>query len=263
MLNSLEEIEAAAIKDPMRVASLSAKSQLRKRFYQTVSIGKTNNGYYILLDGKPIKTPSGKQLITPTKDVGVLLAAEWDAQDGVIDPQTMPTTRLINTSIDGVANDLQPVKDDIVKFSGSDLVCYRADSPAELVAKQKEHWDPLIDWVEQAFGARFIVQTGIIHVLQPTESIDRFAGQIDRINCPVALSALHTVTSITGSALIALAIYQGEIEADAGWKAAHVDEDWQISQWGEDSEAANLRASRAREFNAAIILMDALKFQST
>ncbi len=263
MLESLEEIEAAAIKDPMRVASLSAKSQLRKRFYQAVSIGKTNNGYNILLDGKPIKTPSGKQLIALNRNVGTLLTAEWDAQDGVIDPQTMPVTRLINTSIDGVTDDMQPVKDDIVKFSGSDLVCYRAGSPAELVTKQKKHWDPLINWAEHAFGARFIVQTGIMHILQPAESIDRFAGQIDQINCPVELSALHTVTSITGSALIALAIYQSEIEAMAGWNAAHVDEDWQISQWGEDSEAVNLRAARAREFDAAIMLMDALNSQST
>lgn len=259
MLESLEEIEAAAIKDPMRIASLSAKSQLRKRFYKKVSTDETAHGTRILLDGKQIKTPSGEQLVAPNKLVGGLLLDEWDAQEQVIDPQTMPVTRLINTAIDGVTKEMQPVKDDIIRFVGSDLLCYRADSPEGLVSNQQKHWDPLIEWAQERLGASFLVQTGIMHVAQPEQSIALFGQRVNAIDCPATITALHSLTAITGSALIALALYDGEIESDGGWNAAYVDEDWQLSQWGEDHEATALRQARAIEYNAAIQLLAALE----
>lgn len=259
MLDSLEEIEAASIKDPMRVASLSIKSQLRKRFYKDVSIGKPATGFNILLDNRPVKTPSGELLTTPNLRVGELVSREWNAQEEVIDPQTMPVTRLINTSIDGVAKDMQPVKDDIIRFVGSDLLCYRADSPIELVSNQQRCWDPLLGWTKEKLGAEFSVQTGIMHVAQPDTSIAIFGQRINAVDCPATLTALHSLTAITGSAIIALALHEGEIDGDLGWSAAYVDEDWQISQWGEDHDASALRAARTVEYDAAIQLLAALE----
>ena len=259
MLESLEDIEKAAVKDPMRVASLSAKSPLRKRFYKQATVFADTANINIHLDGKPIKTPGGENLTVQNFHVGALVADEWNRQKHKIDPQTMPVTRLINTAIDGVLKDMQPVKDDIIKFAGSDLLCYRADSPEGLVANQQKLWEPLIEWAKNSLGAPFLVQTGIVHVSQPGESLGAFGRQVNLIDDPVLLTALHSLTAISGSAIIALALYKGEIDLAHGWCAAHVDEDWQISQWGEDSEAETFRATRKLEFGAAMRLLEALE----
>lgn len=258
MLETLEDIEKAAVKDPMRVASLSAKSQLRKRFYKRATVFSDASGINIHLDGKSIKTPGGEFLSVPNIQVGELVANEWNRQEEKIDPQTMPVTRLINTSIDGVSKDMQPVKDDIIKFAGSDLLCYRADSPEELVSNQQKLWDPLIEWAGSSLGAVFSVQTGIVHVSQSEDCIAAFGEHVNPINTPALLTALHSLTAISGSAIIALAIYKNEIDLSYGWNAAHVDEDWQISQWGEDSDAQAFRAARKLEYEAAAQLLDSL-----
>ena len=258
MLETLEDIEKAAVKDPMRVASLSAKSQLRKRFYKQATVFSNTDKINIHLDGKPIKTPGVETLTVPNIHVGELVADEWNRQETKIDPQTMPVTRLINTSIDGVSKDMRPVKDDIIQFAGSDLLCYRADNPDGLVTNQQKMWDPLIEWAESSLGAAFSVQIGIMHVSQPNECIAAFSEHVNQIESPALLTALHSLTAISGSAIIALAIYKDEIDFVYGWNAAHVDEDWQISQWGEDSDAQAFRAVRKLEFEAAVQLLVAL-----
>jgi len=258
MLETLEDIEKAAVKDPMRVASLSAKSQLRKRFYEQATVFSDAKNINIHLDGKSIKTPGGEVLSLPNIHVGELVVEEWNRQEERIDPQTMPVTRLINTSIDGVSKDMQPVKNDIIQFAGSDLLCYRADSPEELIANQQQYWDSLIEWAGSSLGAAFSVQTGIMHVSQSNECIAAFGEHVNPIETPALLTALHSLTAISGSAIIAMAIYKGEIDLAYGWNAAHVDEDWQISQWGEDSDAQAFRAARKLEFEAAIQLLEAL-----
>ena len=258
MLETLEDIEEAAVKDPMRVASLSAKSQLRKRFYKQATVFSDATTIHIHLDGKPIKTPGGELLSLPNIHVGELVVEEWNRQVERIDPQTMPVTRLINTSIDGVSKDMQPVKDDIIQFAGSDLLCYRADSPDGLVSNQQKYWDSLIEWASSSLGAVFSVQTGIMHVSQAEDCIAAFGQHINPIDSPELLSALHSLTAISGSAIIALAIYKSEIDLAYGWNSAHVDEDWQISQWGEDADAQAFRAARKLEFEAAVQLLGAL-----
>ncbi len=258
MLETLEDIEKSAVKDPMRVASLSAKSQLRKRFYKQASVFSDATNINIHLDGKSIKTPGGELLSLPNTHVGELVVEEWNMQEERINPQTMPVTRLINTSIDGVAKDMQPVKDDIIRFAGSDLLCYRADSPEELIANQQKYWDSLIEWAASSLGAVFSVQTGIVHVSQSNDCIAAFGQHVNQIDTPALLTALHSLTAISGSAIIALAIFKGEIDIAQGWSAAHVDEDWQISQWGEDIDAQAFRAARKLEFEAAAQLLEAL-----
>lgn len=261
MLETLEDIEKAAVKDPMRVASLSARSQLRKRFYKQATVFSDVSNINIHLDGKSIKTPGGEVLSLPNIHVGELVVDEWNQQEEKIDPQTMPVTRLINTSIDGVSKDMQPVKDDIIQFAGSDLLCYRADSPEGLVTNQRKYWEPLIEWAGSSLGATFSVQTGIMHVSQSNECIVAFGEHVNLIDEPAMLTALHSLTAISGSAIIALAIFKNEIDIVYGWNAAHVDEDWQISQWGDDSDAQAFRAARKVEFEASVRLMRALEIK--
>ncbi len=258
MLETLEDIEKAAVKDPMRVASLSAKSQLRKRFYKLATVYSDAENINIHLDGRSVKTPGGETFCAPNIHVGELVANEWNRQEERIDPQTMPVMRLINTSIDGVSKDMQPVKDDIIRFAGSDLLCYRADNPEELIANQQKLWEPLIEWAGSSLGAVFSVQTGIMHVAQSSDCITAFGQHVNPIESPELLTALHSLTAISGSAIIALAILKGEIDIAQGWNAAHVDEDWQISKWGEDSDAQAFRAARKLEFEAAVHLLKAL-----
>jgi chaperone required for assembly of F1-ATPase len=259
MRELFDNIEAEAVRDPMRVASQSMKPRLPKRFYKAVDVVEEEGGFVIQLDGKNIKTPSKAVVQVANEPTARLLAAEWQAQDENIDPTTMPITRLVNTAIDGVAIDLQAVKEDIIRFAGSDLLCYRAEGPHGLLAKQQLHWDPLIDWAQSVLSARFVLTEGIIHIAQPAEAMAAFGAHVGMIDQPLQLASVHSLTSLTGSAIIAMALWKEGIALDEAWGAAHVDEDWQASQWGEDNEAQALRTSRKRDFDAAVKLLDALK----
>ncbi len=234
-----------------RVAEPSRQSQLPKRFYKSVSVSEIENGFTLELDGRSVRTPGRSLVAAPVRAVAEMLAAEWDAQKDRIDPMTMPATRLINTSIDGVATDMQAVKEDIIRYSGSDLLCYRAASPRGLVALQRQHWDPLIDWAQMTLGAHFTLVEGVIHCEQPPETIAAFGAHVGMIDDPLKLSALHVVTTLTGSAVLAVAVLRGEQDGESAWKIAHVDEEWQASQWGEDAEATAARAVKFRDMKAA------------
>jgi chaperone required for assembly of F1-ATPase len=224
---------------------------LTKRFYRDVAVkDRGDAGTALLLDGKPVRTPGKAALALPTRALAEAVAEEWRAQRERIDPLTMPLTRLANSAIDGVAGREEAVIDDIMAHAGSDLLCYRAKGPGGLVKAQGEHWDPVLAWAKAALGAPFVLSEGVAHVAQPQSSLDRlkqtFAGRD-----AFGLAALHVMTGLTGSALLAAAVAQGRLTPEEAWKAAHVDEDWQISQWGEDAEAAERRANRWRDFAAA------------
>lgn len=231
---------------------------LPKRFYESADVAESDGGWAVRLDGKPIRTPAKSELILPKRALGLAVAAEWSAQGEKIDPHTMPLTRLVNSAIDGVAGREGEVIDDICAYAGSDLVCYRADQPQELVALQARHWDPVLAWAGEAMGARFILAEGVMHQAQPEESLERVRRAVAGHEA-LALAGLHVITSMSGSALLALSLAQGKLDADAVWAAAHVDEDWQISQWGEDSEAAARRAARRAEFDAATQMLALLR----
>ena len=205
-----------------------------------------------------MRTPGGKPVVLPTEKAAALVADEFAAQGEKIDPVTMPVTRLVNTAIDGVATDTQAVLEDILRFSSSDLVCYRADAPTGWSHRQAEAWDPIIDWARSALGARFFLAEGVMHVEQPREAIAAVGVHLRQRAEPFRLAALHVMTSITGSALLALAFEAGAIDAEAAWTAAHVDEDWNIEHWGLDAEAAARRAFRKRDMMAAAALIEAL-----
>ncbi|CAN7302527.1 ATP12 family chaperone protein [Rhizobium sp. LjRoot258] len=245
--------------DPIRRAQIQMKKPLPKRFYKTVTVGELNEGLAIELDGKAIRTPARKLLVVATKPLAELLVREWDAQADLIDPSTMPVTRLVNTAIDGVAPDKQAVFEDILRFSSSDLICYRADAPQALVERQKELWDPVLDWAGNSLGARFILIEGVMHRDQPREAISAFSAALRRHDNATVLAALHTITTLTGSALLALAFAEGVLPAKKVWSLAHLDEDWTIEHWGSDEESEERREKRFEDFNAAADVFLAMK----
>jgi chaperone required for assembly of F1-ATPase len=204
-----------------------------------------------------VRTPGKALLALPNEAAARLVADEFDAQAETIDPVSMPVLRLVNTAIDGVASDPQAVLEDILRFASSDMLCYRADAPQGLVDRQNAHWDPVIDWARSALGARFNLAEGVIHVEQPRETIAVLGVHLKQRAKPLPLAALHVMTALTGSALLALAVEAGELDPEAGWSAAHVDEDWQIEHWGQDAEAMARRAQRKRDFLAAVALLEA------
>jgi chaperone required for assembly of F1-ATPase len=244
--------------DPVRRAQIQMKQPLPKRFYKDATVGETVDGFTILLDGRPVKTPAKRGLAVPTRAAAELLAQEWQDQATEINPSKMPVTRLVNTAIDGVANEIDAVFADIVKFAGTDLLCYRADNPQSLVDMQASHWDPVLYWAADSLGARFILAEGIIHREQPETALSAYADALENHRSALKLAALHTITTLTGSALIALAFAEHRLTAEQAWQAAHVDEDWNISQWGTDAEAEARRKARWAEMDAAARLFDSL-----
>src|SRR5690606_18042871 len=262
MRDQLEDIEAGRYlsdPDPVKRAQIQMRQPLPKRFYKDVTVTQVDDGFSVQLDAKPVRTPGKALLVVPTKPAAELLAAEFDAQQETINPVSMPVVRLVNTAIDGVATDLQAVLEDVMRFSGSDLVCYRADAPQELVQRQADAWDPILDWAQATLGARFILGEGIMHVAQPREAVTAVGIWLKQREDAFRLSSIHLMTSLTGSALIALAVEAGAITPDEGWKIAHVDEDWTNEHWGEAAEATARRIARRKDFDAAVALADAIK----
>lgn len=259
ILSDVEDGEFLSDPDPVRRAQIQMRTPLPRRFYAVATVAPGEGGFAVHLDGKPVRTPAKALLALPTERAASLVADEFSAQEEVIDPVAMPVMRLVNTALDGVANEPQAVLEDILRFASSDMLCYRADTPQGLVDRQNEHWDPVLDWARSALGARFNLAEGVIHVEQPRESIAVLGSHLARRNEPLRLAALHLMTSLTGSALLALALDAGVLDAEAAWRAAHVDEDWQISQWGQDAEAVARRNARHRDFLAAVRLLEALE----
>ena len=243
---------------PTRVAEPDRKSQLPKRFYKEVSVEASGDQYRVLLDGRSIKTPGRSETLVPSQSIAELLQSEWEAQQERIDPLSMPVTRLINTAIDGVSGDMQAVKEDIIRYASSDLLCYRADAPDQLVANQTNLWDPILDWAQTDLGARLDLIEGVIHKPQPVESIAAISTHVGMIDSPFVLAGTHVITNLTSSCIIALAVLKRHLTLDDAWTAAHVDEDWNISQWGEDEEARIHREGRFRDMDAAFHVVRAL-----
>ncbi len=231
---------------------------LPKRFYKDVSVEGRDGGYAVQLDGRPVRTPRKLLLVVPTRALADAIAAEWAAQGDHIDPNSMPLSKLAITALDGVAEHKDEVAADIVKFAGSDLLCYRAEAPEGLVQLQAKAWDPVLRWLEDKIGTRFILAEGVMPVEQSQAVLDGVAEMVKPYDA-MALTGLHVMTTLLGSAALALAHAQGRLSADDAWAAAHVDEDWQIAQWGVDVEAAERREKRLAEMLTASHFLELLK----
>ena len=248
--------EAIEPTDPEAAARRGGRPALRRRFYAKATTISGPAGEVVCLDDKPIHTPARRALAAPTPALAAAIAAEWEAQRDVIDPATMPLTRLANSIIDGVADLVGPVTAEIEKYIASDLLFYRANGPQELRERQAQHWDPILAWAREALGAQFNLGEGIVYIAQPEAALSAARAAIPAD--PWRLGALHVVTTLTGSALIALGIMRGALSADAAWRAAQIDEDWNIEQWGKDEMALKRRAFRFAELHAAATVLVAL-----
>ncbi len=235
----------------MRAAQAGMKPALPKRFYKQAGVEERDGQFLLTLDGRTAKTPSKQPLAVSTRELAEALAEEWQGQGGEIDPSTMPITRIVNSAIDGVAPRQAEVVDDLVRYAGSDLVYYRASEPERLAQSQDAAWGPILDWAKDSHGARFTLGEGVMHVAQPDESITAIRKAVEEIRSPFALAALHVMTTLSGSVLIALAHAAQRLDVDQAWAAAHVDELFQESVWGQDYEAMERRHRREAEFKAA------------
>ncbi len=241
---------------PMDAARRSGRPALRQRFFGRAAAAAVDGGYAVQLDGKPVRTPARRLLTAPTRSLAEAIAGEWEAQREAIDPKTMPLTRLANAIIDGVGENRVPVTAEIERYLASDLLFYRADALRGLVERQARYWDPILTWARQTLGAEFRLGHGIMHVAQPEAALAAARAAIP--GDPWRLGAMHAVTTLTGSALIALALARGHLSADAAWQAAHVDEDWNMEHWGRDALALERREFHFAAFKAAARMLASL-----
>jgi len=243
--------------DPVRRAQVLARPELPRRFYAEAAVAEAEGGFVATLDGKPTKTPGGLPAVVPSRELAAAAAAEWAAQGSHVDAATMPLVRLVNAALDGVAARADAVVDSIAAYAGSDLLCYRPDGPERLVARTTALWDPVLAWAEERLGARFVLAAGVMPVAQPPETLAAVRRAIPD-GPPLLLAAVQVLTTLTGSAVLALAVAYGRLSFDAAWEAAHVDEDWNIGLWGTDAEALARRAWREAEARAAARVVAAL-----
>lgn len=233
--------------------------ELPKRFYKDVGVAPVDTGFVVTLDGRQVRTPGHKlPVIVPSVAIATAMAEEWAAQGEHINPATMPTVRLINSAVESGEATIPQFREAIVKFAAGDLLLYRADAPQALVDQQELIWGNALALLARHFGITFRPTAGIIHQPQPQATLDRLAESLTEENL-FTLTALVSITGLTGSGLLAIGLLNRLLSHVEVWTAAHVDEDYQISQWGEDEEAAERRAMRLVEFNTAVAVLKALR----
>jgi chaperone required for assembly of F1-ATPase len=249
--------------DPIAMARRDLNKTLPRRFYEKVSVQQRDATFVLLLDGRAAKSPGRNQMALPCLAAARALADEWSARGKTIDPAAMPLTRIVNSAIDGVARRLDATVDEIARYAGADLVCYRAAGPRTLIDAQAAAWNFVLAFACENLGTHFICTEGVEFVEQPEPARAAVKEAIKRIAnsgpaAPFALAALHVMTTLTGSVLLALAVAHGKLTSIEAWVAAHVDEDFEMRAWGEDAEALRRRARQWREMEAAARLFQAV-----
>jgi chaperone required for assembly of F1-ATPase len=239
----------------MRAAQANMRPAPVKRFYKAVEVREADGRHALMLDGRQARTPGRNPLSATSRALMLEVAAEWERQSETIDPAEMPLTRLLNSAIDGVANTMAETRADILRYAGSDLLCYRAEEPEDLVERQAHAFDPVLRWAAETLVARFNVTAGVMRVAQPHASLAAIGAALEAYDNPAALAALSVMTTLTGSVLLALAVARGFLSPEGAWRAAHIDEDFQAERWGADAEASARREARWREFEAAAIVL--------
>ncbi|KPD10934.1 ATP12 family chaperone protein [Phaeobacter sp. 11ANDIMAR09] len=208
----------------------------QKRFWKEASAVEVEGGFTVQLDGRGVKTPAKVALLLPSLAMAEAIAAEWDAQVEGINPETMPYTRSANAAIDKVANQHAEVADMLADYGDSDLLCYRADSPQELVARQTEQWDPALNWAREALGAALETRQGLLHAGQDPAVLARLRQAVHDLD-NFQLAAFHDLVSMSGSLVLGFAAAKNWRTADDIWQISRLDETWQEEQWGVDDEA--------------------------
>lgn len=224
-----------------------------KRFWKETRVEATDGGFQVVLDGRPVRTPAKAPLVLPTRALAEALAVEWDAQEELVTPALMPMTRSANSAIDKVTAQRVEVADMLAAYGDSDLLCYRAEGPDGLVARQAAAWDPLLDWAEGALGARLLPRTGIVHEPQDAAALAALSDRVHALG-PFELAGFHDLVAISGSLVIGFAAFERAFDIETLWDASRVDETWQADQWGEDEEATEHAAHKKEGF------LDAARF---
>ncbi|MEO5615105.1 MAG: ATP12 family protein [Cypionkella sp.] len=212
-----------------------------KRFWKQAEARPCDGGFTVTLDGRAVKTPAKRLLVLPTLAMAEIIAAEWDAQQGRVKPETMPATRAANSAIDNVAIKFAAVAADLARYGETDLLCYRAAGPQELIDLQADAWDPLLAWSAAALRAPLIATAGVMHIRQPEASIAKLTAQVHAFT-PFQLAAVHDLIAISGSLILALAVTRGRLSLDEAWRLSRIDETWQNELWGVDEDAAALES---------------------
>ncbi len=227
-----------------------------RRFYKSVDVAETDQGFEVRLDGKPLRTKRQSVLLAPSAALAASIKMEWDDQGEHIDPAATPLTGLLAEAID--ADAAAQWRDDIIAYLSSDLVCYRAETPAALVERQAAMWDPYLDWLRDELGAALVATTGVIATAQPDIAIDRIRSVLDG-SAPDTLAGLRKAAAITGSAVMALALWRKAFPAAEIFAASIVDETFQMEQWGDDDEARARRDAMREEFLTAARFLELLE----
>ena len=223
----------------------------KRKFWKEASVAEQDGTYAVLLDGRGLKTPAKTPVVAPTEAIAKAIAAEWDAQVEEIDPLTMPVTRWANAALDKVALQHAEVADMLADYGGTDLLCYRADNPQELVARQAELWDPILDWAADQLDARLIPVQGVMFQSQDAAALERLRSRVHAFS-NFELSAFHDLVALSGSLILGFAAVQELRPIEELWNLSRVDELWQEEQWGEDSEATALAESKRNDFLHAV-----------
>jgi chaperone required for assembly of F1-ATPase len=234
------------------------KVELPKRFYKEVGVGTTPGGFAVTLDGRSPRTPSQTPVVVPQQALAAAMAEEWAAQGEFIDPKIMPIVRLVNSAVEAGEERLGALRDEIVKYAGSDLLLYRADSPRELVADQERVWDAALVKIARHFNIGFQPTIGITHQPQPAPTLDRLSESLSETSL-IEIVALNSLTGITGSGLLSIALREHLMTPEEVWTAAHVDEDYNVRLWGEVEEATERRVKRRLDFDAAIRVLELVR----
>lgn len=221
-----------------------------KRFWKAATPAPVEGGFTVTLDGRPVKTPAKALLVLPTEGLARLIAAEWDAQVDMVAPETMPATRAANSAIDKVQVQFAEVAEMLAEYGGTDLLCYRAEGPEPLVARQAAGWAPLLDWARDRYQAPLVATAGVMYIAQPPGSLAALRAAVFA-QTPFQLAALHDLIAITGSLVLGLAVAEGRLSADEAFALSRIDEHWQIEQWGEDEEAAAKEALKLQALREA------------
>lgn len=221
-----------------------------KRFYKLAEAIGIDGGWTVTLDGRPIRTPAKRAFVVPTETLARAAAAEWTSQGDEIKPATMPLTGLANAALDRVGADRATFIDGLAAYADADALAYRAEHPVDLVQRQAAGWNPILDWAERHYGVEFELVSGVMHRPQPPATVARLRAALDPLD-DFVLTAMQPLVTISGSLVVALALLEGAIDEDVAWEAGQLDELYQAEKWGEDSLAAQSRASRREAFAAA------------
>ena len=222
-----------------------------KRFWKEATAAPVETGFGVLLDGRPVRTPARAVLAVPGEPLATAIAAEWNGQGDDINPRAMPLTGLANAAIDRVAPEQAEFAARLAAYGESELIAYRAEGPASLVAAQAAAWDPWVNWLARRHDAALTLTCGIIHVAQPPATLQRLAAAFAAFDA-FQLAPLDPIVTITGSAVLALAVADGELDAEAAYDIAHVDARWQEEHWGRDELAAKAESVRRADLASAV-----------